>query len=95
MTVHNLIEEIVRNCLKEIIQKEKRLAALNEHLQSDIMAIALNRLPPRYVSTLKGEMFAKTQLRPQVESDVYREIAYAIDKVLHHSRKEDFKKDDD
>jgi competence protein ComFB len=82
MNVHNMMEEIVRNCLKELMAHQSKLAALSEKEQSDVMALALNKLPPKYVSTLKGEMFAKTQLRAQVETDVYRELTHAIDKVL-------------
>lgn len=82
MNVHNMMEEIVRNCLKELMANQTKLAALSEKEQSDVMALALNKLPPKYVSTLKGEMFAKTQLRAQVETDVYRELTHAIDKVL-------------
>jgi hypothetical protein len=50
------------------------------------MAITLNRLPAKYVSTASGEVFAKTQLRMQTETDVYRELANAIDKVLNSKR---------
>ncbi|MDF2717975.1 MAG: late competence development protein ComFB [Paenibacillus sp.] len=82
MNVHNMMEEIVRNCLKELMAHQTKLAALSEKEQSDVMALALNKLPPKYVSTMKGEMFAKTQLRAQVETDVYRELTHAIDKVL-------------
>jgi competence protein ComFB len=77
-----MMEEIVRNCLKELMAHQSKLSALSEKEQSDVMALTLNKLPPKYVSTLKGEMFAKTQLRAQVETDVYRELTHAIDKVL-------------
>ena len=82
MNVHNMMEEIVRNCLKDLMMHQSKLAALGEKEQSDIMALALNKLPPKYVSTMKGEMFAKTQLRAQVETDVYRELTHAIERVL-------------
>jgi competence protein ComFB len=90
MHVHNLIEDIVKSCLKELIQKRPELHNCNEHAQSDIMAIVLNKLPAKYVSTAKGEVFAKTQLRAQVESDIYRELSYAIEKVMNVPRKQDF-----
>lgn len=90
MQVHNLMEEIVKACLKDLIQHRSDLADCDEKSQADIMAIVLNALPPKYVSTDKGEMFVKTQLRSQVETDVYRELSLAIDKVLKQSRKSDF-----
>ncbi|MDF2669554.1 MAG: competence protein ComFB [Paenibacillus sp.] len=82
MAFHNMMEEIVRNCLKDLMQHQPRLAVLDDKNMDDVMAIALNRLPPKYVSTTRGEMFAKTQLRLQVETDVYRELTLAIERVL-------------
>ncbi|MDF2963445.1 MAG: competence protein ComFB [Paenibacillus sp.] len=86
MNVHNLMEDIVKSCLKDLLQHQPQVGNLDEKLQSDIIAIALNKLPPRYVSTDRGEVIAKTQLRSQVETDVYRELANAIEKVLKFSR---------
>lgn len=88
--VHNLMEDIVKSCLKELIAHQEKLSSLDEKMQADVMAIALNRLPAKYVASATGEMFAKTQLRNQVETDVYRELTGAIDKVLHNERKSDF-----
>lgn len=89
MKVHNLMEDVVKACLKELMQHQEHLSALDEKAQSDIMAIALNRLPAKYVSTAKGEVIAKTQMGMQAETDVYRELSYAIDKVLNTVRKLD------
>lgn len=90
MTVHNLMEDIVRQCLKELMNHQERLRQCDEKIQSDIMAITLNNLPPKYVSTTQGEMYVKTQIRLQVEPDVYKELSYAIEKVLHSNRKTAF-----
>jgi competence protein ComFB len=89
MMVHNLMEEVVRQCLKELIQTQKQLQDCDVKTQSDIMAIALNNLQPKYVSSSQGEMFVKTQVR-QLEPDVFKELSYAIDKVLNSRRKTDF-----
>ncbi|ALS21356.1 MULTISPECIES: late competence development ComFB family protein [Paenibacillus] len=87
MNVHNLMEDVVKSCLKELMNSQEYLADLTEIEQSDIIAIALNKLPAKYVSTVKGEVFAKTQLRMQVETDVYRELSNAIHVVLNSERK--------
>lgn len=89
MSVHNLMEEIVRNCLKELQQTNEKFKQCNEQQLSDVLAITLNHVPPKYVSTLKGEVFAKTQLRAQVETDVYQELTRAIDIVFMHERPSD------
>jgi competence protein ComFB len=87
MGLHNMMEDVVRACLKDLMQHQHNLKNLDEKTQSDIMAIALNHLPAKYVSSTAGEVFTKTQLRMQVETDVYRELAVAIDKVKNSSRK--------
>ncbi|SFL32005.1 competence protein ComFB [Paenibacillus sp. 1_12] len=89
MEVHNLMEDIVKGCLKDLMQHQVSASALEEKQQSDVMAIVLNRLPAKYVSTQQGEVFAKTQLRSQMETDVYRELSYAIEKVLQTERPSD------
>jgi competence protein ComFB len=89
MEVHNLMEDIVKSCLRELMQHQVSASALGEREQGDVMAIVLNRLPAKYVSTHQGEVFAKTQLRSQMETDVYRELAYAIEKVLQTERPSD------
>jgi competence protein ComFB len=90
MTVHNLMEDIVKQCLKDLIFHQEVLKQCDEKMLSDILAISLNNLPPKYVSTVQGEMFVKSQARLQVEQDVYREISNAIEKVMKSSRKQSF-----
>ncbi|TBL78136.1 late competence development ComFB family protein [Paenibacillus thalictri] len=89
MGVHNLMEEIVKTCLKELMHIKPELQSMDEKSQEDVMAIALNKLPAKYVSTGVGEVFAKTQLRMQVETDVYRELTNAIDKVRNSKKRTD------
>jgi competence protein ComFB len=86
MEVHNLMEEIVKHCLKDLLIHQENGLEIDVKSQSDILAIALNKLPSRYVATTQGEMFAKTQLRAQVETDVYRELSLAMEIVLNSSR---------
>lgn len=87
MKVHNLMEDVVKSFLKDLMHNQEYLAGLTLEEQSDVIAIALNKLPAKYVSTVKGEVFAKTQLRMQVETDVYRELSNAIDIVMNSERK--------
>ncbi|MEX2414665.1 MAG: late competence development ComFB family protein [Paenibacillaceae bacterium] len=90
MPIHNLMEQLVGSCLKEYMVRHVELQNLDEGKFDDIMAITLNRLPAKYVSTEKGEVFAKTQLRTQLESDVYKELSYAIEKVTSFKRESEF-----
>ncbi|MBP1156290.1 MULTISPECIES: late competence development ComFB family protein [unclassified Paenibacillus] len=95
MNVHNLMEDVVKSCLKDLMHNQEYLAKLTIEEQSDIIAIALNKLPAKYVSTVKGEVFVKTQLRMQVETDVYRELSNAIDIVMNSDRKSALRGDND
>ncbi len=86
MKVHNLMEDVVSSCLKDLVARQNRYQVLNERALADVMAIALNQLPPRYVATERGEVIAKSQLRQQVESDVYRELTKALERVMQSPR---------
>lgn len=81
--------------MKDLAQKDEALAKANEQQWNDMMAIALNQLPPKYVATSRGEIFSKTQLRAQVETDVYRELYRAMDRVLNTRRSSIFSEDQD
>jgi len=55
----------------------------------DIKAIALNRLPPHYVVTSKGLLYAKVnELVNQFETDVTIDIVLAIQIVSQNPRHE-------
>jgi len=49
-----------------------------ENCLYDILAIALNKLPPKYVVTRKGQLYTKiNNLKNQFEVDIIAEIAQA------------------
>ncbi|WNQ13501.1 late competence development ComFB family protein [Paenibacillus aurantius] len=80
------MEELVKNCLKEMLASDPRYSSCGEKCQSDAMAIVLNRIPPKYVSTPKGEIYSKTRLGKQLETDILRELAEALEKAMDPSR---------
>ncbi|WP_309123245.1 late competence development ComFB family protein [Paenibacillus sp.] len=86
MTVRNLMEEIVGKVLKEMAAAQPELANLDPIHRDDMMAIALNKLPPRYTTTTRGEVIVKSQVRAQLESDVYRELTEAYKIVTNSPR---------
>ena len=58
-----------------------------DECRSDIIALALNQLPPHYVRTEKGEMLSKLdQLSQQNYTDVMTALAQAVEKVKNHPR---------
>ena len=53
-----------------------------EECRGDIIALALNQLPPHYVRTQKGEMLSKlAHLDPQNSTDALAALAQAVEKV--------------
>lgn len=81
--VHNIMEEIVQQVIEDYrLQRPDRIHC--DQCVADIKAIALNRIPPKYVASHKGEVFSKTTtLVNQSMSDIYREISIAIERVTH------------
>lgn len=85
--VRNYMEEVVESLIEEVIKdidvcKCKRCAM-------DIAAIALNKLPPKYIATRKGEIYSKINiLRQQFEVDVVAAITKAAVEVKKSPRHE-------
>jgi len=74
------MEDIVLNNLNLLLEKEDMCKC--EKCRLDIMALALNRLPSKYVVTQKGHVYAKlAELELQLKADVIRELTRAIEIV--------------
>lgn len=75
--VVNVMEEIARNALQDIFADGYQGCAC-DICASDILAIALNRLPPQYSSRQTGEAYIKARLfADQWKVDVIRELTNA------------------
>ena len=74
--VKNYMEVCVQDMMKLVLTKIN--ACQCEKCSSDIMAIALNSLPPKYVVTQKGELYSKLALlRQQFDVDIIAAITKA------------------
>lgn len=83
LCLKNYMEDVVFSLLDELI-KEKNACAC-ERCKYDIAAIALNNLPPKYVVTESGEVYAKTQLlNQQFRTNAVVEILKAIEVVRNN-----------
>ena len=74
--LRNYMENCVQDSLKPV------LTAINacqcDQCSADIMAIALNSVPPKYVVTRKGELYSKlSTLRQQFDVDIIAAITKA------------------
>ena len=69
MELKNFMEVIVREMLPAVLANSPVCTC--ERCRLDILSYALNNLPPRYVVTNKGDMFARLEtMQVQFEADV-------------------------
>ncbi|MCM1333818.1 MAG: late competence development ComFB family protein [Bacteroides sp.] len=57
MALLNVMEEVVETRLNELMKNSDCCTC--DLCREDIKCLALNTLPPKYVSTLKGKLFSK------------------------------------
>ncbi|OFW82464.1 MAG: hypothetical protein A2201_06090 [Alicyclobacillus sp. RIFOXYA1_FULL_53_8] len=85
--VFNVTETMVKDLFTQGFLEHRKLVCNCARCQDDILAMALNHLPARYVSSDKGEVFVKAQsFNPQLQSDVLRELELAAEKVGQRPR---------
>ena len=81
MKIYNYMEEIVKNTLDDILSNRKDICTC-QRCKLDMIAWALNRLPPKYVVSDKGRFYTKLQeVEIQFRTDVIRELAKSIEHI--------------
>jgi competence protein ComFB len=78
MKLYNYMEEVVRDTLDKLISEREDVCKCQK-CKLDMVACALNRLPPKYMVSDKGIIFTKLQeVEVQFRADVIRELTKAI-----------------
>jgi len=81
----NLTEILVEKLVEDLCGKRGECTC--ETCKADIMAYALNHLPPRYVNTDRGEIYVRAQtLNQQISTDLLVEVSKAIEHVKNNPR---------
>jgi competence protein ComFB len=81
MELFNEMEAIVYSMVDEIIARDAHISKC-EKCRMDVVALALNYLPPRYTVSAKGQVFSKVDiLNQQFGTDVVSAITRAMIKV--------------
>ncbi len=81
MQLHNFMETAVM-AIYEDMSKSNTNIPKSKKSRLDIMAIALNNLPPKYTVSEKGNLFTKVNtIEQQFRTDIICEIIKAIDIV--------------
>jgi len=80
MKLINYMEEAAQKTLNEILEGAAYQGIhLTDKQRLDILAYALNRLPPRYVVTDKGLLYTRVdELKQQFTTDLIVELTKAI-----------------
>jgi len=82
------MEVCVKEFLDEILKKYSDVCQCDQ-CRSDIAALALNSLPPKYTTTDLGEIYSKTKLlETQYRADIYKAITQAVECVRKNPRHE-------
>lgn len=88
MVVKNYMEDIVRRNMDEQYEARQDICKC-ARCRLDVFALAINRLPPKYVVSDRGHIFTKLQeMEQQFNADVTREVLKAIDFIKTHKRHE-------
>ncbi|WP_035267529.1 late competence development ComFB family protein [Desulfitibacter alkalitolerans] len=84
--VRNTMEILVWQMVDDVMRKFPEVCGC-EGCRSDIVALALNQLPPKYVATEIGEVYSKSNiLESQYRADIIGAITKAIVKVTESPR---------
>lgn len=82
-----MTEALVKEAFHAAYEEPGRLQCACARCTEDILALALNHLRPHYVSTEAGFAYVKAQyFNPQLQSDILRELAVAVQIVEAHPR---------
>ena len=85
LEINNYMEVCVLDSLESVLDSLN--ACRCDNCAHDILAIALNTLPPKYVVTKKGELYTKlSHLKTQFEVDTIAAIAQASAIVSRNPR---------
>ncbi len=95
MKAYNIMEDIVRRYLDDILKKQPHLCSCTD-CREDISAYVLSRIPPRYVTTDSGAMYMlRDQLRVEHASLIIRELLIAIELIKNKQHRHDTEQDRD
>lgn len=88
MELTNYMEKVVVNKLDQVLKMYPACCKCDD-CKRDIAIMALNRLPPKYISTHRGSIFAHLEeTDTQYDVIVTQEIVKAVEKVQAHPRHE-------
>ena len=78
ISLHNYMEDVIGFVLDDMLDNMEGVCRCTK-CRFDILAIALNKLSPKYVVTEKGRVYAKiSELELQLKADMVKELTKAM-----------------
>ncbi len=91
MELRNYMEDLVLKKMDDVLAKYPDCCKC-DHCRTDIAALALNNLPPKYISSHKGSIYARLdEMMVENATAIIEEIAKAIEIVSRHPRHDEVK----
>jgi competence protein ComFB len=89
LDLKNYMEDIIKEKMPQVLREMPGICMCSR-CQMDRLAYVLNNVPPKYVVTTKGKMYAKLNtLQGQFDVDVVKAITDAVVRVDKTPRHED------
>lgn len=87
LVLYNVMQDMVKNAVDSYLQSQTKSVCSCDVCRLDMMAFALNQLPPRYVVTREGEVFSKAKyLENQHRTDILSVVVRAASLVSGNPR---------
>ena len=81
MKFHNYMEDVAWDALEKILSGRDDICKC-DRCKWDLVALTLNKFPPKYVVTQKGGVYTRlAELELQFKVDIVRELAVAMEVV--------------
>ena len=86
MEYRNYMEQVVATKLDEVLQGRTDICTCAQ-CKTEMITYALNHLPPRYISSHKGEIYGKIEeMDTQTNADISKVIVSAVKVVAANPR---------
>lgn len=83
--VRNIMEELVDSKVDEFMEGTEMCRC--PQCRADVLALALNKLPPKYIATTSGDVFTRVAASTtQFQADIIAAIVQAVDLVSKNPR---------
>lgn len=86
MSYRNYMEQIVQEGLNQLLNERTDICTC-EQCKTEMITYALNNLPPKYVSSHKGEIYTKVdEMNTQLNADILKVLVKAVNQISENPR---------